>query len=104
MRKLSNISILLGLLTGYLVLVCVSGLILTPFWDAAGPLVIQVGPYGVTSETPLGYFVCVLVTIGLMAATWALLGLIPKKLTRSSQEAHKKLTTAKKRLACISNG
>ncbi|MDG2012608.1 MAG: hypothetical protein P8J33_03835 [Pirellulaceae bacterium] len=44
MRKLSNISVLLGLLTGYLVFVSVSGLILTPFWDAAGPLVIQVGP------------------------------------------------------------
>jgi len=87
MRKLLKIvSIVLGLFTGYLTCVGILGLALGPFGVFAGPLVICVGRYGVTTESVLGYLVCLAVIVGLGTATWALLSLIPARLTSGKKE------------------
>lgn len=75
------LSVLGGVLTGYLALVGIIGLVLAPFEVTAGPLTMRVGRYGATTETVPGFLVCSVVTIGLCVASWALLVWIPVKLT-----------------------
>lgn len=77
---LKGLSILLGLFTGYLAIVAIAGLVMTPFGIGAGPLTMRIGAYGVTSESVSGYLVCAVVTFALTSMTWVFISLIPRKI------------------------
>jgi hypothetical protein len=81
---LKTLSILAGMLTGFLSFVSILGLVFTVIGSESGPLVMRVGRLGVTSDSIGGFVACALITLCLLIATWVFISYFPRRVSRTN--------------------